>query len=213
MFPATETGNEATMHRLRLLLLLALVALLAVGCGADDQEAEPGEPPPATEPVEPGEPEEPTEPEEPRETATCENEEAGYRVEYPADWHANEGDVAPPCSFFDPEPFDVPEATEFFGAAISVSRQPVSAEQIAGEGIAMRILESEEIEVAGRPAYRLETEQTGEGLLDAGVRSYLVVVDLNGESMLIATYDLPDHDYERSREVVDEMAESLELTQ
>jgi hypothetical protein len=200
-------------------VLLTAAALLLAGCGADDEPEAPPEPPaaepePPEEPPEPEPPDEPAEPpDEPAETATCTNEEAGYSIEYPADWHVNEGDDAEPCSFFDPEPIDVPEATEFFGAAVLVSLEPVAAEEIVeGPDPTREVLEREETEIAGQRAFRMESESTGDGLLDAGIRYYQVVVVVDGESLIVSTYDLEEHDYDRNREVVDEMAESLELT-
>lgn len=207
------------MRIARLALTAVLAAALLIACGADDDAGvqPPQEPPPAeteppdTDPVE-TEPVE-TEPADPAtETASCTNEEAGFTVQYPADWHPNEGDVAQPCTFFDPEPFEVPEATEFFGAAISVRREPIAAEDLVeGPDPTREVLEREETEVAGQRAFRVESESTGDGLLDAGVRFYQVVVVLDGDSLIVETYDLDDHDYERNREVADEMADSLEL--
>lgn len=213
------------MNTLRLALVLLLSATLLAACGGDDDAdvQPPQEPPPAetepsdtdpveTDPVETDPVE--TEPDEPAtETAACTNEEAGYTVQYRADWHPNEGDVAQPCSLFDPEPFEVPEATEFFGAAISVRREPIAAEDLVeGADPTREVLEREETEIAGQRAFRIESESTGDGLLDAGVRSYQVIVVVDGESLIVETYDLDEHDYEQNREVVDEMAESLQLT-
>jgi hypothetical protein len=210
------------MTRLVLVLLASLALLVLAGCGGDEEADAPATPQPTgTEPgeVEPPEPTEPVETEpaetEPGEgdTTSCTNEEAGFRVDYPADWYTNdETGPVQPCTFFDSEPFEVPVATEFFGAAVAVSRQPVAAEEIL-EGVdpTREVLEREETEVAGQRAFRMEAESTGDGLLDAGVRYYQVVVAVNGESLILATYDLDEQDYERNREVVDEMADSLEL--
>lgn len=196
-----------TVPRLPLALLLA--AALLAGCGADetDEAGAPEPPVTGTAPVDTG----PVE--EPAERQRCESEQ-GYTVEFPGDWHTNEPDApAPACTFFDPDPLDVPEATEFFGAAVTVSREPVAAEEIVeGPDPSREVLSREETEVAGQRAFRIEAESTGEGLFDAGVRSYQVIVVVDGESLILSTYDFEDQDYERNREVVDEMAASLELT-
>jgi hypothetical protein len=208
------------MRFARIGLAAFLAAALLAACGADDdqevqppQEAPPAETePPDTDPVE-TEPVETEPADPPAETASCTNEDAGYTVQYPADWHPNEGDVAQPCSFFDPEPFEVPEATEFFGAAISVRREPIAAEDLVeGPDPTREVLEREETEIAGQRAFRIESESTGDGLLEAGVRYYQVIVVVDGESLIVETYDLDEHDYEQNREVVDELAESLQLT-
>lgn len=194
------------MSRLALLTSL-LAALVLAGCGADDEVAPPG-PPPAEEPV-------PTEPTAPAEELAqrCENEEAGFAVAYPGHWHTNSGDVAPACSFFDPEPFEVPEATEAVGvAAIHVYRDPVAFDVVTGEVMGIEILAREEIEVAGRPAVRRETEATGEGLLDAGTRAVEYVVDLGGgETLFASSHDVHGAGFAERVEVLDRMMETLEL--
>lgn len=203
------------MPRIALALLATLGVLTLSACGGDDEpEVQPPEAPVTeTEPPDTGGEEGPaeTEPDPAGETSSCTNGEAGYALEYPADWHTNEGDGVAPCSFFEPEPFEVPEATEFF-PAVSVSREPVAAEQVVeGPDPTREVLEREETEVAGRRAFRMEARTTGEGLLDAGVRYHQVVVDVEGESLILSTYDLEDRDYERNREVLDGMVDSLEL--
>jgi hypothetical protein len=179
------------------LVAIALAGLPAVGCGGggDGNGV-------ATDPT----PEEPT-----AETAECTNEASGYRVEYPADWHTNDGGAGEPCSFFDPEPVEVPEATEFFDVAVIVSREPVTLDVIAGEDPSRTVLEREETQIAGGRALRMEIEATGQGLLDRGTRSYQVVVDVDGESLIVSTFAVGDLDYGRNKEIVDQMADSLEL--
>ena len=154
---------------------------------------------------------EPTVEDLPDRTATCTNEASGYRVSYPEDWHVNDGGVAEPCSYFHPEPFEVPEATEFLDVAVLVSREPVPLDVVTGEDPTRTVLDSEETEIAGNPAVRMEVEATGEGLLDRGTRSYQVVVGLDGESLILSTFDVGDLDYERNKQAVDELADSLEL--
>ena len=202
------------MVPVRLVLLALAVVALAAGCGGDDDAGTTVTEPPRVEPIETDGAETATETDAAAETASCDNPEAGYRVEYPADWHVNDEEgPGEPCSWFDPEPFEVPEATEFFGAAVSISREPVAAEVIVEQAdLGREVLSREETEVAGQRAFRIESESTGEALLDAGVRYYQVVVVVDGESLILSTYDLPEHDYERNREVLDEMASTLELT-
>jgi hypothetical protein len=182
---------------------LAILAgsLAFAGCGNDDggvateETARPTEPATTAEPATTGE----------AATAECTSDEGDYRIEYPAGWHEER------CAFFDPDPFEVPEATEFLESAVLVSREPVSLETLAGDDRTREILTLEETQIAGREAVRLEAETTGEGLLDRGVRFYLVGVEADGESVILTTYDLGDADFERNVEVLDEMAESLQL--
>lgn len=144
-------------------------------------------------------------------TAACTNEASGYRVQYPADWYTNKGDPTEPCSFFHSEPFEVPEGTEFLDVGALVGREPVPFDVVAGEDPSRTVLEEEETEIAGNRAVRLESEATGEGLLDRGTRFYEVIVEVDGESLIVSTFDLGDLDYERNKEVVDEIAAGLEL--
>ncbi len=195
--------------RLGFVAVLVITVSLISGCGGDDSPDEPSPPDsPAEAPTEP-----PAEPEDgqPAETTPCANEEDGFVVHYPADWHTNSGEVATECSYFNPEPFEVPEATEFFGAAIDIRREPADLEAIAGEDPATRVVESEEVQVAGRPAVRRETEATGRALLPEGTRTYQYLVDVDGETLVLATHDLDDHHFAQAREVLDDMAATLEL--
>ncbi|MBD0338749.1 MAG: hypothetical protein ICV67_05620 [Thermoleophilia bacterium] len=186
----------------RLLLVLAL-SLAVAGCGGDGEDA--GTSPSTTETVPTA-----TEPEPttagPQLGAECTSEEGGYAVSYPEDWH-EEG-----CTFFDAEPFEVPEGTEFFDVAVLVSREPVPLDVLAGDDRTREILDLEETQIAGRNAVRLEAETTGEGLLDRGVRFYLVGVEVDDDAVILSTYALGALDFEGNKEVVDRMAESLELT-
>lgn len=140
----------------------------------------------------------------------CENPDAGYAVRYPAGWHTNDGSVTAPCSFFHPEPFELPEASEPPPLAVSISREPIALADLAGESPATRVLASEEVEVAGRPALRRETESTGDGLLPAGVRSLEYLVDLDGETLVAATRSHGGLAFERNGEVLQEMVATLE---
>ncbi len=213
MRPSSSSGT------IRLLLLVSALAALVVvaACGGDadtetvtETETEiqtQTETAVVTETVPP----ETSPDEEERLAQSCENPEAGYAVRYPEGWHSNPGDVASPCSYFHPEPFEVPEATEALGMAISVSREPVAFNRIAGGDRAIRVVSREETEVDGRRAIARETEATGDALLPAGVRGYQYLVDLDGETLVASTYDVEGLDFERNRSVLDRMAETLAL--
>jgi len=141
----------------------------------------------------------------------CENPDAGYAVRYPAGWHTNDGSATAPCSFFHPEGFELPEASEPPPRAVSISREPVAFADVTRESPATRVVASEEVGVAGRPALRRETESTGDGLLPAGVRSLEYLVDLEGETLVAATRSQGGLDFERNGEVLQEMVATLEL--
>lgn len=192
------------MSTRRVLLAAAAAALLlaASACGGNSE----GEPETVT-----TETETETEPSGGDELAErCENPDAGYAVRYPAGWHTNDGSVTAPCSFFHPDPFELPEASEPPPLAVSISREPIALADLAGESPATRVLASEEVEVAGRPALRRETESTGDGLLPAGVHSLEYLVDLDGETLVAVTRSQSGLDFERNGEVLQQMVATLE---
>lgn len=193
------------------LAVLAALALAAGGCGDGGGEPGAGEGevgttlPPRTTPRA-------TTTEPAAATQTCTNDEAGYRVSYPAEWHTNPGDVVPACSFFDSEPVEVPEAQEVFDLAVSIKREPVRFERVTAGDPGTRILSSEETTVAGRPAVRRETEATGAALLPEGIHATQYLVDLDGETLFASTYDVEGVPYEEAQIVLDRMMGRLELT-
>ena len=191
------------MSTRRVLLAAAAALLLAASaCGGNSE----GEPETVT-----TETETETEPSGGDELAErCENPDAGYAVRYPAGWHTNDGAVTAPCSFFHPDPFELPEASEPPPLAVSISREPFALADLAGESPATRVLASEEVEVAGRPALRRETESTGDGLLPAGVHSLEYLVDLDGETLVAVTRSQSGLDFERNGEVLQQMVATLE---
>lgn len=197
-------------------LFLAVALTVAVGCGDGDVSD------PTTTTTTP--PDEPTtsttagattsttSPGDEAATQACTNDEAGYTVELPQGWSTNDGEVVPPCRFFHPEPFEVPEATEVIGLAVTVSVEPVPFERVSSpDDMSEDELSREQTTVAGRPAVRVETVSTGEGLLPEGVRSYRYAVDLDGRTLIAVTRDVEGLDYAENQEVVDAMMDSLEL--
>ena len=116
--------------RLRILALFGALALLAAACGDDDGEtaattttSEPAttstDPTTTTDPIEGWQ--------------RCENPE-GFSVAHPREWTTNDGSVTEACSLFDPEPFDVPEATDARVAAISAYVDDVPFHEVAAPG-------------------------------------------------------------------------------
>lgn len=72
-----------------------------------------------------------------------------------------------------------------------------------------RDLSRESATVDGRPAMRIESETTGEGLYDAGIRSYQYFVDLGDATMVASTYDVGTLSFDRKRRILDAMMETL----
>jgi len=106
-------------------------------------------------------------------TRECINRIEGYAVQYPAPWHVNTGEVLAPCMLFDPESVEIPPASEFpLEIAIQIGFPPVPFVSLTGEVLGRRDLVRERITVDGREALRIESETTGEGLHDRGIRMY-----------------------------------------
>lgn len=149
-------------------------------------------------------------------TATCTSTEAGYTLQYPADWHTEPDNDYPVCHYFHPESFSVPDGGEatHFGAIVAVV--PESFEVVRGwssDERFERVLSEVETVVNGRPAVVIESESTGEGLLDRGTLTYRYVVDLgDGRAVDASTRTTEGLDYDANKAVLDAMMASLEFT-
>jgi hypothetical protein len=147
-------------------------------------------------------------------TTECVDRAEGYAVRYPAGWHAYTGEILGPCSLFDPEPIDVPPASEFpLDIAIMIGFEPVPFATLAGDVPGRRELSREEATVDGRRAVRIEGETTGEGLHDRGIRSYEYLVDLGDTTMVASTYGVGSLPLERKRRILDAMMATFDFRQ
>jgi hypothetical protein len=142
----------------------------------------------------------------------CTNEPQGFTVSYPAGWHTNGGDVIPACSAFDPEPVQVPAQSEMpFDIAIVIGVQQVPFDRAGSDPQFERVLSSERLTIAGRPASRAEVEATGEGLADRGLRTLRYAVDLGGGRSLVASTNRTDASYERDKAILARMLDTIEI--
>lgn len=183
----------------RFVVLTFLIALVAAACGGDaDDETVAGDPTTTT---------------EARLDRQCETD--AYSVRFPGDWHVADDPEDEPCEWFNPEEFDLPEATEATEVAIHLNH-PVDApfdELVAdaAESPAVdQVLRRDDVTVAGHEAVRVETVASGEALLPQGARSYTYfVADVDGAVMVASTTSLGEGDYEENQAVLDEMMSSL----
>lgn len=145
--------------------------------------------------------------------ASCAGPEGRYEVRYPAGWHTDPGRG---CSIFGEEP--VEESTGGPGVgAVAIDVAPVALD-VATDPSGVRVLSTERVTVAGRPALRRLEEGTGEAVLPKGVRRYSYFLDL-GDAVLVASTTGPpergeaggDAGFERRRRVLDAMMATLEL--
>ncbi len=144
---------------------------------------------------------------------SCTNREDGYGIQFPQGWSTNEGEVVPPCRYFHPQAFEVPEATEVFDLAITVRVDDVPFTRVTSEedSLGERVLSREETTVAGHQAVRVEVQSTGDALLPEGVHSYRYHVDVDGGTLTATTHDVGDVGYEGNKDIVDQMMETLEF--
>jgi hypothetical protein len=207
----------ALNFRKSVLSVLTAVALVAAGCGDGDVET-PVEETATAAPTDDGTSPSRDGAQSPEDNgddiawATCEHPE-GIQVSYPEGWHVNSGETLPACSAFDPEPFDVPDATEFLEAAALLSVERVDFETITGpDARAGRVLNERDQLIDGQDALRIETESSGDALLPEGLRStrWFVLLDEN-RTLTLTTHQVEGTDYERNRRVLDQMAERLQL--
>ena len=150
---------------------------------------------------------------EPVMSQRCTNLIDGFSVSYPEGWHSNEGAVVPPCTAFDPEPFEIPRESEMpFEIAVVIGVEEADFGELARPSIYERVLSTERLAVDGRPALRIEAEASGEGLAPRGMRSLRYVIDLGGGKSLIATtHDTDSANYESEKRTLAVMVESLDL--
>lgn len=198
-------------------VVVAAGALVLAGCGDDDDGAAPTTQSSTTVTTTTTTP--------PADTTTtvddalqlvrCESPD-GFAVSAPAEWATNPGDVLPPCSNFDPEPFDVPPATDDRVAAIAAYVDPVGF-AVAAAPDDSRDADRAVTAVDGRQAVRLAYEATGDGLYAAGtpITAYLVDVSTPEAERtlfldLVQTGDRAGDD--DLVEVLDRMAQTLEIT-
>lgn len=146
------------------------------------------------------------------ELAPCQNPE-GFTVSAPVAWATNRGQVVPACSYFDPDPFEVPDATDQRPAAISFNIDAVPFDRAAA-AVDDPGADRAETVLDGRRAVRLSYEASGDGLRRAGtpVTSYLVDLgerDGRPATLIASTIGTGTFDYPRNVIVLDRMARTI----
>jgi hypothetical protein len=184
-------------------LAAVLAAALLAGCGGTGEEGVPpapdAGPPVGAEPGPAGE------------MQTCANPTAGFTISYPGDWHTNAENGLPPCSVFDPDPIQLPEAGEVPpDLAVTIRRDDTAYEDMIAED-EFEDRTEEEGTIGGKRTLRVESTATGAGLLDAGTVSYRYYVDLDGQTLVAETNDVEAADFARNREVLDRMMETIQI--
>ena len=145
--------------------------------------------------------------------SVCTNERRGYAISYPSGWYTTHLRPSQACEYFDPEPFEIIEGTEFppTGLFATLTNQPVEEylEQFT-DSMFFETLRREETTVAGRPAVLVETSSTGQGESEPGQRTYGYVVDHDGRAFPVLAIGLPgDERYEEFKAVADEAVQTV----
>lgn len=143
---------------------------------------------------------------------TCTNNDIGYQVNYPPDWQTNPGEVLASCQVFDPESATVPEYTESTEKAVYLRfEENVPFDLAAKENMGERHLSRQDLTIQGNQAVAVESESTGKAMLPEGMRTYSYIVDLGDRTMIATTYDIPGNDYQRNKQILDRMMETIQF--
>lgn len=211
-------GLMAAFRRPAVVAAVALLLVGAVGIGvwrlagqqaSDRMAAQPDE---ATAPRTTSSPTAPSTRPQTQLAATCTAPDGSYTVAYPDGWHTNPGDQTDGCQVFDPQPVTLEEGIGGgpFGA-ITIRTVPADLDVVREPGRSARVLSEQDTTVDGRDAVRQTLEHTGGGAIPEGVRAYRYLVDLDGRTLLAATYDAGEPSFERKKQILDEMMRTLQV--
>jgi hypothetical protein len=154
--------------------------------------------------------------------STCTNARRGYSIDYPSGWYTTHLRPSQACEYFDPEPFEILEGTEFPPTAlfVTITLEPFDTyvEQLTDPAF-FDTIRREDTKVAGLEATLIETEATGEGENEPGERRYGYVVDAScagnvcvksGRVLVVLATALPgDERYEQFKAVADDAVETV----
>jgi hypothetical protein len=188
---------------------LCLLLLALAGCGSVSEPQSAGTPSAPVESV-------------PAETVVdidwteCRNDAQGYAISYPRGWYTTAVSPEYECAFFDPQPFEMVEGSEFPGTALEAHRLAgasslgTALEQLTDSRFERTI----SVDVYGEgelSGMKIETEATGAGLLENGTRTYQYILGSDDGVFVVKTTELPGRDYEEAKLVVDEAVRTVQL--
>lgn len=131
-------------------------------------------------------------------------------VDYPESWTFYAGAEVPPCRVFHPEPIE-DYVGENLHYAVRLYIDPVEFDVAAGSSQGEE-LSREEATVDGNDAVVVERRSEGEAMMPEGEHSYTYIVDLDGMILVGTTNTVGDTDYERDKQVLDRMMETVSVT-
>ena len=137
----------------------------------------------------------------------CTNSRRGYAIGYPSGWYTTHLRPSQACEYFDPEPFEILEGTEFPPTALFAAQSDESVESYLEQltdPMFFDILRRENTTIAGRSAVLVETAATGQGESEPGERTYGYLVDHEGRAFVVLAIALPgDERYEEFKIIAD----------
>ncbi|MBW3588281.1 MAG: hypothetical protein KY429_02555 [Actinobacteria bacterium] len=133
---------------------------------------------------------------------------------YPDDWYVNDPETGSACSWFHPDPFELPQNTEATNIAIRIAVESADFEDVS-EGITRgpgvrEVLSQRESTVVGRKSLRVEIISSGEDLYPEGTRQTIWLVNWEENSLVASTTSVAEAEYSDSVRVLDQMIDSLE---
>jgi hypothetical protein len=154
-----------------------------------------------------------TEPGVPAGWRLCSNERVGYAVAYPADWSAPALTAESECTFFDPEPIQLPGSSDVFGATLEVAPAQESFAAVVESLVARReVLQRRELTLGGRPAVLVLSRANEPGVAPEGSDVATYVVDRGAEPpLMLRTVNEPNSNWEERLRILDEAARTLVL--
>jgi hypothetical protein len=151
--------------------------------------------------------------------SVCTNRRRGYSIGYPGGWYTTHLRPAQACEYFNPEPFEILEGTEFppTGLFAFLTDQTVdSYVEQATDPMFFETIRQEDTTVGERSAVLIETAATGQGESEPGERTYGYVVAVGPEedAFVVLATGLPgDERYEEFKDVADEAVKTAQFVE
>lgn len=144
--------------------------------------------------------------------ASCTGPEGQVTVAYPEDWHTPESGEPGACRYFGEEDFEIDPAVGGAPLAeLEVAVEPAPFDRVAAGGISLEELEREELDIGGRRALRQRLEANGEAALPAGMLIERILVELDGNTLILRVHDEEAGPLDEHRPLLEQMARDMEL--
>ena len=146
---------------------------------------------------------------------TCTNVVVGFSIDYPAAWYTDHPAPEFACTYFDPRRFELPREGDWEAKALQVTPQGRFVEVLSAwtDERTVKVLERADLELDGRRAVRLHAETISGAEFATGTRTYLYVIDRDGEAVTVRTTSTVGIDYEVWRRIVDKAVGTLRFTE